>query len=118
MPSVRLLKCTWRSWSSFTRSTNPFTLRPRRSSFQTTSVSVSRKWESVSLSPGRSALAPLTLSVKIRLQLALLSAASCSSRFWSSVDTTLGEDVDQHRQGGRVLEEQIFGVDPSPSEAD
>jgi hypothetical protein len=59
----------------------------RRSSFQTTRVSVSRKWESVSLSPGRSALAPLTLSVKICLQLALLSAASCSSRFWSSVDT-------------------------------
>src|SRR5258708_22449812 len=73
MPSVRLLKCTWRSWSSFTRSTNPFELRPRRSSFQTTRVSVSRKWESVSLSSGRSALAPLTLSVKIRLQLALLS---------------------------------------------
>src|SRR5260370_8160439 len=45
MPSVRLLKCTWRSWSSFTRSTNPFTLRPRRSSFQTTRVSVSSKWE-------------------------------------------------------------------------
>src|ERR1700732_4857533 len=28
-----------------------------------------------------------------------------------SVEAALGEDVDQHRQGGRVLEEQFFGVD-------
>jgi hypothetical protein len=27
------------------------------------------------------------------------------------VEAALGEDVNQHRQGGRVLEEQIFGVD-------
>src|SRR5215469_12417188 len=27
------------------------------------------------------------------------------------VEAALGEDVDQHRQGGRVFEEQIFGVD-------
>ena len=27
------------------------------------------------------------------------------------VEAAFGEDVDQHRQGGRVLEEQLFGVD-------
>src|SRR3984893_12602808 len=27
------------------------------------------------------------------------------------VEAALGEDVDQHRQGGRVLEEEVFGVD-------
>src|SRR5271166_6432775 len=27
------------------------------------------------------------------------------------VEAALGEDVDQHHQGGRVLEEQVFGVD-------
>ena len=27
------------------------------------------------------------------------------------VEAALGEDVDQHRQGGRVLEERVFGVD-------
>src|SRR6516164_8802614 len=35
MPSVRLWKCTFWASSSLTRSTNPFTLRPSRSSFQT-----------------------------------------------------------------------------------
>ena len=39
--------------SSLTRSTNPFTLRLSRSSFQTTRVSASRKWDSASFSPGR-----------------------------------------------------------------
>ena len=52
IPSVRLLKCTWRVSNSPTRSTRPFTLRPSRSSFQTTSVSPFRRWDSASARPG------------------------------------------------------------------
>src|SRR4029077_10272554 len=61
-PSVMLWKCTFWVSSSLARSTNPFTLRPSRSSFQTTRVSASRKWDSASFSPGRSTCAPLSLS--------------------------------------------------------
>jgi DNA invertase Pin-like site-specific DNA recombinase len=49
-----LWKCTFWVSSSLTSSTKPFTLRPSRSSFQTTRVSASRNWDSASFSPGRS----------------------------------------------------------------
>src|SRR6516164_4772775 len=62
-------------------------LRPSRSSFQTTRVSASCKWDRASFSPGRSTCAPLSLSVKMRSHPTLLSASSCNSRFWSRVDT-------------------------------
>lgn len=39
------------------------------------------------VSPGRSALAPLTVSVKRRSQPAPPRASRCRSRFWSSVET-------------------------------
>ena len=67
-------KCTFWVSNSLTRSTNPFTLRPSRSSFQTTRVSVSRKWDSASCSPGRSTCAPLSLLVEMRSHPALFSA--------------------------------------------
>jgi hypothetical protein len=61
--SPALWKCTFSASSSLTRSTNPFTLRSSRSSFQPTRVSASRKWDSASVSPGRSTCVPLSLSV-------------------------------------------------------
>ncbi len=87
IPSVMPWKCTFWASSSLTRSTNPFTLRPSRSSFHTTRVSAWRNWDSASFSPGRSTCAPLSLSVKMRFHPVFLSASSCISRFCSWVDT-------------------------------
>src|SRR6516165_10332439 len=53
-----LWKCTFRASSSLTRSANPLTLRPSRSSFQTTRVSASRKCESSSSNPHRLKVLP------------------------------------------------------------
>lgn len=61
----------WADMPGYTR----WTLRPRRSSFQTIRVSPSRNISSALVSPGRSARLPLILSLKILLQPALVKAS-------------------------------------------
>jgi hypothetical protein len=75
MASVRLLNSIPCLCKSLTRSTRFLTLRPSRSSFQTTRVSPSRSIPSLSDSPERSARLPLILSSKIFLQPALVKAS-------------------------------------------
>ena len=57
--------------------------RPRRSRRHTTSVLPFCKVFRQSSSPGRSVLAPLTLSEKMALQPAALSSFVCRAKFWS-----------------------------------
>src|SRR5258708_24381595 len=87
--SVRLFKPTPFSCSRDTVSIRCFKERPRRSSFQTTSVSPGRTKARAWFRASRSALAPLILSVKYLVQSAFLSASCCRSAFCSSVETRL-----------------------------
>ena len=80
MFSVRLLKPTLRVSSWEIVSMRCFSDLPSLSSRHTTSASPSRTYSSASLSPVRSAFAPLAVSVKILLQ---PSFSNCSSRFLS-----------------------------------
>lgn len=62
-------------------------LRPRRSSFHTTSVSPFPRVLSTRFSPGRSEVFPLILSSNISSHPAHSSAVRCNAVFWSFVDT-------------------------------
>src|SRR3954466_14850895 len=61
--------------------------RPRRSRRHTTRVSPSRRCEKASAKPGRSAVPPLTVSVKVLVQPAFWRASSWRSSVWSVVET-------------------------------
>ena len=62
-------------------------LRPRRSSFHTTSVSPFPRVLSTRFSPGRSEVFPLILSSNISSHPAHSSEVRCNAVFWSFVDT-------------------------------
>jgi hypothetical protein len=78
---------TPRTPRSRTMSTRCGNDRPRRSSFQTTSVSPGRHSVSAASNPGLSTVAPLTVSVNRRSHPAVRSASVWRSRFCSAVDT-------------------------------
>ncbi len=81
MLSVRLRKFTPRACSSDTRVIRSRTLRPSRSSFQTTSTSPGRSRRSARFNPGRLAFFPLAVSSKTSSHSARISAFFCKSRF-------------------------------------
>ena len=87
MLSVRLLKWMPRCRSSSTSSTRFRMLRPRRSSFHTTSVSPSLSVRRSFLSAGRFATVPLIFSSKTCSHPARSRACRWRSVFWSFVDT-------------------------------
>src|SRR5258707_2693842 len=87
MCSCRLMKPISCSLSSVTVAMSCLSVRPSRSSRQTTSVSPALRWCMASCRPGRSALAPLIVSVKIFSQPACVSASVWRSSVWSWVET-------------------------------
>ena len=87
MPSVRLRNSTPRPFKAPAKSTSCPTVRPRRSSFQTTKTSFSLAKLRASANALRSTRAPDAASEKIRSQPACLSASIGRSRFCSAVET-------------------------------
>ncbi len=81
MLSVRLRKFTPRACSSDTSVIRSRTLRPSRSSFQTTSTSPGLSLRKARLNPGRLAFFPLAVSSNICSHSARKSAVFCKSRF-------------------------------------
>jgi hypothetical protein len=76
-PSVLEIQATPRSVKAFTVSKMCKVLRPRRSSFHTTTVSPSRKQSRRAARPGRSSLAPHMVSEKVFVAPAAARAAFC-----------------------------------------
>ncbi len=86
-PSVSERKSIPRADNSAAKAIKPWIERPKRSSFQITSVSPARAKCSTAASPGRSTFVPLALAVNSFSHPAFLKASSCSERSWSAVET-------------------------------